>query len=295
MSDCGQFGLTIIAFIGSVFSPYYAWAGRRDPQNHVALNVAVYRPNGHHWAMTERNRNVLARTSASLQIGPSALTWTEAGLTIHFDEIALPRPPDNWWPKRLRGSVRFVPETAVASGIPLDMNERHAWRPIAPRGRIALDLMGPVAQTWTGEGYLDQNWGSEPLETGFARWDWARTHREDGSTVILYDIIRRDGSAVRHGLHFGRDGDLSRFDLPPSQTLRRGFWGVTRRVPCDDGEEAAIVQTLEDSPFYTRSLVDTTVGGIRSRSMHESLSADRFASPIVKAMLPFRMPRRAGR
>ena len=31
MSDDGQHGLTIIAFLGSVFSPYYAWSGRGDP------------------------------------------------------------------------------------------------------------------------------------------------------------------------------------------------------------------------------------------------------------------------
>ena len=31
LSDDGKQGLTIIAFIGSVFSPYYAWARRRGP------------------------------------------------------------------------------------------------------------------------------------------------------------------------------------------------------------------------------------------------------------------------
>ena len=34
LSDDGRHGLTVIAFIGSVFSPYYAWArrrGRADP------------------------------------------------------------------------------------------------------------------------------------------------------------------------------------------------------------------------------------------------------------------------
>ena len=45
LSDDGAHALTIIAFIGSVFSPYYAWArqrGRGDPENHVAVNVALY-------------------------------------------------------------------------------------------------------------------------------------------------------------------------------------------------------------------------------------------------------------
>ena len=42
LSDDGQHGLAIIIFLGSVFSPYYAWSGRRDPLNHCAVNVALY-------------------------------------------------------------------------------------------------------------------------------------------------------------------------------------------------------------------------------------------------------------
>jgi hypothetical protein len=43
LSDDGHHGLTIIAMIGSVFSPYYARQRRRgkaDPLNHCGLNVA---------------------------------------------------------------------------------------------------------------------------------------------------------------------------------------------------------------------------------------------------------------
>ena len=32
VSDDGLHGLTLIAFVGSVFSPYYAWSGRADPR-----------------------------------------------------------------------------------------------------------------------------------------------------------------------------------------------------------------------------------------------------------------------
>ncbi|PIY72746.1 MAG: carotenoid 1,2-hydratase, partial [Rhodobacterales bacterium CG_4_10_14_0_8_um_filter_70_9] len=31
LSDDGRHGITLIAFIGSVFSPYYYWAGRARP------------------------------------------------------------------------------------------------------------------------------------------------------------------------------------------------------------------------------------------------------------------------
>ena len=62
LSDDGRHGLTLIAFIGSVFSPYYALArrrGRGDPQHHCALNVALYGAGGRGWAMTERGRGSL--------------------------------------------------------------------------------------------------------------------------------------------------------------------------------------------------------------------------------------------
>jgi carotenoid 1,2-hydratase len=58
LSDDGRHGLTIIALLGSVFSPYYAWArqkGSVDPRAHVALNVALYGRPGARWSMTERS------------------------------------------------------------------------------------------------------------------------------------------------------------------------------------------------------------------------------------------------
>ena len=85
LSDDGQHGLTIIAFIGSVFSPYYAWArarGTGDPLNHCAVNVALYGRDRKRWAMTERGRGHVGRASSSLAIGPSLLTWDGDALTI---------------------------------------------------------------------------------------------------------------------------------------------------------------------------------------------------------------------
>ena len=62
ISDDGNHGLTLIAFVGSVFSPYYAWARRRagpagaDPLNHCAVNVALYGRSGSRWATYPRAR-----------------------------------------------------------------------------------------------------------------------------------------------------------------------------------------------------------------------------------------------
>jgi carotenoid 1,2-hydratase len=69
--------LTIIAFVGSVFSPYYRWANQRsalvDPNNYCCLNVALYSKQHHHWAMTERGAGWCERGADYFSIGPSQL------------------------------------------------------------------------------------------------------------------------------------------------------------------------------------------------------------------------------
>lgn len=62
----------------------------------------------------------------------------------------------------------------------------------------------------------------------------------------------------------------------------------------DAGHPARVLRTLEDGPFYARSLVGATWLGEPVQALHESLSLRRFSAPWVQAMLPFRMPRRGG-
>ena len=69
-------------------------------------------------------------------------------------------------------------------------------------------------------------------------------------------------------------------------------WRVPRSQRSDTPPR--LQQTLEDAPFYARSLVQADWLGQPVLAMHESLRRDRFARPWVQAMLPFRMPRRAG-
>ncbi len=73
-------------------------------------------------------------------------------------------------------------------------------------------------------------------------------------------------------------------------------WGVARHVrsgPAPDGSRPRVLRTLEDTPFYARDVVQGQLCGEPVQAMHETLDAGRFASPIVQAMLPWRMPRRS--
>lgn len=274
-----------------MFSPYYHWAGRRDPDNHVCINVGLYAPEGNRWSMTERSRASLRRGAHSFLVGPSALNWDDGALTIDFDEIAVPRPPAQWLPKRIGGTVRLRPHFVTDRLFDIDAQGRHRWWPIAPHAAIEVALDGGAVQ-WKGHGYFDSNWGTEPLETGFARWDWARGALPGGGSAILYDTERRDGSAACLAVAFDGEGRCSELDAPACTPLQPGFWGVERRAHHDAGFVPHVVKTLEDGPFYMRSVVRTRLMGEDIDLIHESLSGDRFASPLVKLMLPFRMPRR---
>ena len=282
LSDDAQYGLTVIAFIGSVFSPYYAWAGRADPFNHCAVNVALYGPRARRWAMTERGRGRLSRSRDHLAIGPSALRWSDDALTIHVDEVAAPIP------RRVRGVIRVEPVGLNTRAFELEAQGRHVWRPIAPLARVSIDLDAPELR-WRGSGYFDTNAGDEPLEAGFPFWTWSRARLPDGA-AILYDAERRRAAPLSLALRFSHSGDLVETEAPPVAPLPPTVWRLARRTRSDDGA-ARVISDFEDAPFYSRSLVASVFQGERAHWIHESLSLDRFANPIVKAMLPFRMPR----
>jgi carotenoid 1,2-hydratase len=111
---------------------------------------------------------------------------------------------------------------------------------------------------------------------------------QDG-TAILYEALRRDGSRADLAMTFDPNGRMQVFEPPPMVDLRRTSWRVARSVRSED--TAGIARTLEDAPFYARSVVSAKLFGEPATLMHESLSLDRFKMPIVQAMLPFRMPR----
>ena len=283
LSEDRRYGLTIIAFIGSVFSSYYHWSGRDDPFNHVALNVALYGAGGHRWAMTERGRGALQRDTDTLAIGPSALRWSDEGLVIDINEITAPIP------SKLRGRVTIKPSALFGEAYPLDPAERHHWRPIAPRADVEVILEKPDMR-WSGEAYFDSNYGVEPLEDGFTDWRWSRAHlRRD--TAVLYEGKRRDGTSFAQALRFGANGSVEPVDLLSEIALPKTGWRMPRLTRVDPGRKVIIRKTWEDTPFYARTALSTHMFGEAADAVHESLSLERLRSPIVRMMLPFRMPR----
>jgi carotenoid 1,2-hydratase len=268
-----------------VFSPYYAWARRRgfaDPHDHVGLNVALYGPRGKRWALTERGRRALRREADALTLGPSRLEWDGDGLVVHVDEITVP------FLSRLRGTVRLLPATATDHVLHLDADHQHRWTPFAPAARVEVAFAQPALR-WSGNGYFDGNAGARPLEGDFAGWHWSRSH-QPGGVRVYYDVTPRSTPRHAHALWFDRQGTVSDTAPPPAAELPRTLWRIGRTTHAMPEAGARVVRTLEDTPFYARSLLD--IAG--TMTVHESLDLDRFRRPLVQALLPFRMPRRGG-
>jgi carotenoid 1,2-hydratase len=286
MSDDGRHGLSVIAFVGSVFSPYYARARRKrsaDPENHVAINVALYGPGGHRWAMTERGRSALARDPINLRIGPSRIGWQDGAFVVEIDEIAVPIP------RRIRGRLIVQPKVINEKSFDIDGAGRHVWQPIAPGARVTVEFEKPKLQ-WQGAAYVDCNHGSEPLEAAFRSWSWMRTI-EPERTRIFYDRIDMEGAVHTLGLDFTSAGSVE-IAGPQSVALQRSFWGIDRIVRSQSQASARVVSAWEDGPFYARTFVGLQLDGEACTAVHETVSLTRFRLPIVQAMLPFRMPRR---
>jgi carotenoid 1,2-hydratase len=236
--------------------------------------------------MTERGRGAVGRSDTTLRIGPSALVWNGATLTVRIDETTAP------FPTRIKGVVKLHANYCNDRSWTLDPGGRHRWRPIAPLASVEVDLAQPNLR-WTGSGYLDTNWGDSPLADAFVSWHWSRASLPGGRTAVLYETNARAGSTAPLFLQFGARGDVRQLPPPQPVDLQTTRWRVARQTRAERGE-ARVIRTLEDTPFYARSLLSTRLLDASVTAVHESLSLDRFASRWVQMLLPFRMPRAFG-
>ncbi len=271
--------------LGNVFSPYYARARRERPASpleFVTMNAVLYTPRGKHWALTERRG--ARRDESSVAIGNSGFTWDGSELVARIDEHCAP------FPRALRGAVRVRPQASGGQPVALDERGAHMWCPIAPSARVEVTLTDPALR-FSGHGYLDCNWGREPLESGFDHWSWSRVAKQE-RTIVSYAATRRDGSQRSWDLEFGPRGTRPLEGFTKRQLQPTG-WGLQLETRAPSSARVEVRRTLEDTPFYARSLVAVTAHGETFTGTQESLSLSRFASRWVQFLLPFKM-RRAG-
>ena len=280
-------GLTLIALVGNYCSPYYAAARRKGnakAENHCAINAILYRPSGSRWSMTERAANSVSRSTNHMSIGPTTLQWKDDHLIIDLNEITVPLP------SRLRGQIKVELPPLCKSVFAIDGTGNHLWWPAAPSSKIQVDLKHPNL-SWKGHAYLDSNRGIEPLENYFHFWDWYRRPDPSGGTIVTYNTQPLKHAANSLAIKIASNGDVEKLgktdfiELPETP-----IWKIKRSTRADS--TCNILRTLEDTPFYSRSLVQSTVNGRSLTGFHESMALDRFKKRWVQLLLPFRMPRR---
>jgi carotenoid 1,2-hydratase len=203
---------------------------------------------------------------------------------IDIEERAVP------FGQRVCGRVTVTPDALWRFSTPLDDAGRHRWGPLAPSARIEVAMQDP-SLTWQGHAYLDSNEGDEPVARAFTEWDWSRAQLRDGSSAVVYDVRQRTGDDRLLALRFTPDGQVEPFEAPPRQALPRTAWRIGRTMRTDPMMPASVTQTLEDTPFYVRSVLRSGLLGEEVVSVHETLNVPRFASTAVQLMLPWRMPR----
>jgi carotenoid 1,2-hydratase len=295
-SDDGEHSLVVIAFVGSVFSPWYfdrlARGERARPREHCAVNVALSSRRSRlssRWIFSEYDgfRGDLA---SGLSIGKSVITRGRDGAyELSLDD----RPPQYGLPFALRGTVRFAsdgPTGVPASGpFVLDRAGAHRWAPVAPRCRVEATFTNPGVR-FSGSGYHDLNHGDEPLGSAFSKWHWARTHERD-RTRIRYDRALRDGSRRVLDISCSREGLAFEYrDEPSPMALRMGAWTLMEPAELKVDARTALrdARHVESSPFYARYTARTPEG---DPAVGEHLDLDRFALPVMQRMLPFRARR----
>ncbi len=232
--------------------------------------------------MTERGERSLKREKDSLTMGPSSLHVEGDTLVFRINEKASP------WPSPIRGEVRVKSNVQFDERYCLDSAGRHRWRPIAPLARVDVNLTSPRMR-WSGEAYCDSNDGDEPIERGIKSWQWQRG-TIDGKAVVMYDVVDLCASKTSLAMQFASDGRVEALQPPPPCRLSSSKWLMPRTTRSE--RSASVVETLDDTPFYVRSIIDTHLFGRALTCVHESLSLKRFASPIVQGMLPFRIRRK---
>ena len=176
------------------------------------------------------------------------------------------------WPMRLRAR-------AETFGVDLVLRET---RPPVPQGDRGLSTKGPGAASYyysvprlaiggslrigerrvevSGLGWFDREWSTSALDAEQTGWDWFALQLDDGSSLMIYQIRRRDGErgAYDQGVLVSPDGSLrtlasTDFSLSPERVWRDDAgtrWPLRWRI--EVGDEVFVVDAaIEDQVMDT--------------------------------------------
>ena len=282
LSDDGTKAVSVIAFIGSVFSPWYSWSGRKNPHDFCSINIVTYGKGGR-WTMTERRERHVKLTENSFRVGPSKLEWDGKKLVLEFSEITIPHFD------KIEGCITVTPESVNDLEVLLKPDGTHIWRPFSPISRIEIKT-NKKGWSWHGNAYLDGNFGTRALEQDFNYWTWSRLPFKD-KCLTFYDADLVDGSSTNIALRFNKNGSVEEVEAPPLKPISKTKWLIKRVARSDREFSPYQSRALLDAPFYSRSELVTQIDKEKTTGVHETLDMKRFTNPLIKPLLCAKIPR----
>jgi hypothetical protein len=188
------------------------------------VTLQLDRPDGTHVERTssvDPQDHAFATDRCQVRIGANTFAGDLHRYQIHLElddvkaEVALTGQVPSWRPGT--GHIDF------GSG---DARRTFAWLPAVPQGAVEARLeIDGAAETRTGIGYHDHNWGDAPMVQLIHHWYWARGEVENytviaasitgakkyGYTEIPIFLLARDGKIIAD------EGELVRFSRTREQ------------------------------------------------------------------------------
>lgn len=300
-----RFGLTLILFAGSVFSPHYAARIRRGEAatglDHPAVNFALYeRSRQRLWVMNEYPPEALRIANGRIAVKDSFIDPRSDGTTY----IELHEPTTRFFGRPgPRLDARLTVTAPPPSQPPLELGrhagQSHHWQPLAVAGQVDVELsVGGESLRFRGVAYCDHNFGSGRLEDCFARWSWA--HGVAGNqSLVLYHAESLDGGVTALAVHYDQPAGPPRVvqvSAEQAASDRAGgfFWlRVPSRFTVGNAVSERLPGALEDTPFYARYAARLTDDGRSYLGVGEYLDLRRFRGRAVQRLLTYKTHRAA--
>lgn len=315
-----RYGLTLIVFAGSVFSPHYAARLRAGQAamglEHPAINLALYeRADGQPfpsrrriWVMNEYPPATLHMKAQRLALPQSSVDFCDDGsmrVEVHEQSTRFFGRPG----PKLDAVLRISAPPLEQSPIELGRNsagEVHYWQPLATAAAASVELdCGPLSVRYRGIAYCDHNFGNGRLENTFSHWSWAhgvsQAKGDSRASLILYRAQLLSGAVTglyvrcEHAAHAPSIAPIvQRYDAeatrPPKFGRRDFFW---LPVPAEVYIGPAVSQRLsggqlEDTPFYARHMARLDDASGSYFGVGEYLDLNRFRLRAVQRLLTYK-------